>query len=90
VRETEAKNNVVNDYKTFAASKGLKIEENIFEGKSSVMIAQELQMLKTVSASVAKPSPVYLSIPDEFMDDTRSLTVGMPDGNGNWIGAKVQ
>lgn len=83
-QEAKALESAIVGYKEFAASKNLKIEDNIFAGKTSAMITAELAMLKTVSASVAIPEPVYHSIPDEYADDVRNLTVGIPDGKGGW------
>lgn len=82
--EAKALESAIVGYKEFAASKNLKIEDASFVGKTSVMINAELAMLKTVSASVSLPEPMYHSIPDEFADDTRNLTVGIPDGKGGW------
>lgn len=80
--ETAARNTVIEQYKVFAASRGLKIEDTIFEGKTSKMIAGELAIMNSLSASV--PEPVYQSIPDEFADTVGKLTVGVPDGKGGW------
>jgi len=74
----------VANYKNFAASKNIKIEDTLFAGKTSAMVIADLAILETVSASVAVPEPMYQSIPDEFIDDTRKLTVGIPDGKGGW------
>jgi len=81
IEETK-RNTVINDYKTFAASKSIKLEDNFFDNKTSGMIEQEFNLLKSVTASRAEPR--YISVPEEFADDYTKLTVGIPDGQGNW------
>lgn len=80
--EETKRNTVINDYKTFAASKSIKLEDNFFDNKTSGMIEQEFNLLKSVTASRAEPR--YISVPEEFADDYTKLTVGIPDGQGNW------
>lgn len=82
--ESSRKANAVEDYKTFAAAKNLKIEDAIFTNKTSDMIMQELALLKTVSAASHVPEPVYQSLPPEFAGDASHLTVGIPDASGQW------
>ena len=80
--EETKRNTVINDYKTFAASKSIKLEDNFFDNKTSSMIEQEFNLMKSVTASRAEPR--YISVPEEFADDYTKLTVGIPDGQGNW------
>lgn len=80
--EESKRNTVIGDYKNFAASKSIKLEDNYFDNKTSSMIEQEFNLLKSVTASRAEPR--YISVPEEFADDYTKLTVGIPDGQGNW------
>lgn len=80
--EEAKRNTVIGDYKTFAASKNIKLEDNFFDNKTSGMIEQEFNLLKSVTASRAEPR--YISVPEEFVDDYAKLTVGIPDEKGNW------
>lgn len=80
--EESKRNTVIGDYKNFAASKNINLEDNFFDNKTSSMIEQEFNLLKSVTASRAEPR--YISVPDEFVDDYAKLTVGIPDEKGNW------
>lgn len=80
--EETKRNAVIGDYKSFAASKSIKLEDNFFDNKTSGMIEQELNLIKSVTASRAEPR--YISVPDEFAEDYTKLTVGIPDAQGNW------
>jgi len=71
------------DYKTLAASLGIKVEDAHFAGKSSAILQSELAVLKQVAASRPPRQPRYHNVPEEF-DDSGKLTIGIPDGNGAW------
>jgi len=82
-KEFDARLEAIASYKALAASRGLKIEDTMFEGKTSAMITSEFGVLSSLAAATARPEPVYHSIPEEYADASQ-LTVGIPDGKGGW------